>query len=104
MTNNAPLHRLLENRNSKIPNLKQYWQDKIGTEDHQLALVALEVFGMLVTSVASERSFSRGRYIINDCRTLLSSDHAKDQMIIQCNRDIAMKAMERSNIFKKRKD
>lgn len=91
MTNNAPLHRLLENRNSKIPNLKQYWQDKIGTEDHQLALVALEVFGMLVTSVASERSFSRGRYIINDCRTLLSSDHAKDQMIIQCNRDIAMK-------------
>ena len=42
--------------------MKKHWQDKIGTEDHQLALVALEILGMLITSVSSERSFSRGRY------------------------------------------
>lgn len=100
---NAPLHRLLEKRDSKITDLKKYWLDKIGTDDHQLALVAIEILGMVVTSVASERSFSKGRSIITDFRTSISPDHAKDQMIIQCNREIAIRAMDRNDLFKKRK-
>lgn len=77
--------------------------DKVGTDDHQLALVAIKILGMVVTSVASERSFSKGRTIITNYRTSLSPDHAKDQMMIQCNRSIAIKAMERNDILTKRK-
>lgn len=62
-------------------------------------MVALEDLGVLVTSVSSERSFSRARYIINYHRTNISVEHAKDQLIIKCNRGISLDVFEQLNDF-----
>lgn len=96
----SPIEKLLENRNSSFDQ-KEYWLSKIGTDEQQLAFVALEILGLLVTSVLTERSFSKSRYVINNLRTNLSADHARDQMIIRCNKEIAIKALESINILEK---
>ena len=44
--NKAPIIKLLEKRSSKIKNLQEFWEKKIGTEENQLALVALEILGV----------------------------------------------------------
>lgn len=89
----------MEDRSSSITNLKNYWERKIGTEDQQLGFVAIEILGLLITSVLTERSFSKSRYIIHNLRTNISDDHARDQMIIKCNREISIKVLESINIF-----
>lgn len=98
---NDPLLDLLVKRNSSIPDLYQYWFQKIETDEKQLAMVAIEVLGMVVTSVSSERSFSTSRYIISDYRTNLSSEHACDQLTIRCNRKIAVECLDKIDIFQK---
>lgn len=95
----SPLVNLLENRNHHIKDLKDFWEKKKGTVDNQIALVALEVLGALVTSVMSERSFSKGRYVLNEHRTNLSTENARDHLLIKCNREIAMKCIDVMNIF-----
>lgn len=47
----VPIVKLLEKRNCKIKDLKDYWEKKIGTSDNQMAYVAMEILGALVTSV-----------------------------------------------------
>ena len=91
----SSVEKLLEQRYRRIVDIKTYWEAKIGTEDQQLAFVAIEILGMLVTSVASERSFSKGRYVINDHRTNILPEHAKEQMILQCNKKIALEVLEK---------
>lgn len=91
----SSVEKLLEQRSRRIVDIKTYWEAKIGTEDQQLAFVAIEILGMLVTSVASERSFSKGRYVINDHRTNILPEHAKEQMILQCNKKIALEVLEK---------
>ena len=49
-TKQVPIVKLLENRNRHIKNLQNYWESKVGTIDNQIALVALEILGVLVTS------------------------------------------------------
>ncbi|KAK8835293.1 hypothetical protein M9Y10_017582 [Tritrichomonas musculus] len=44
--NKAPIIKILEKRSSKIKNLQEFWEKKIGTEENQLALVALEILGV----------------------------------------------------------
>lgn len=61
----TPIQKLIENRNID-GNLFEFWQKKIGTEEQQLALVALEILGILVTSALTERYFSKSRYVINN--------------------------------------
>lgn len=56
---------------------------KIETEENQLALVALEILGVLVTSMMSERSFSKGRYVINEHRTNLSPENACNHLLVK---------------------
>lgn len=90
---------MLEDRSSSITDLKYYWERKIGTEDQQLAFVALEILGLLITSVLTERSFSKSRYIIHNLRTNISAEHARDQMILKCNREIAIKVLDSIDIF-----
>lgn len=96
----SPLIKLLENRNRHIKDLQVYWEKKIGTCDNQIAMVALEVLGVLVTSAMSERSFSKGRYVINEHRTNLLPEHARDHLFIKCNREIAEKSLDIIDIFK----
>ena len=79
--------------------MKNFWFQKVDTIDKPLALVAIDILGAVITSVASERSFSRGRLIINEQRTRISSEHANQQMIIQLNPDEAKKAISRSDLF-----
>ncbi|KAK8891774.1 hypothetical protein M9Y10_028994, partial [Tritrichomonas musculus] len=67
--------------------------------DNELAYVAFDVLRIVITSIASESSFSRGRLIINDQRTRITADHAKQQMIIQINKNTAEKALSRTNIY-----
>lgn len=95
------LDKILEDRNLDfdIEVLKNFWFNKIDTNEKSLALVAIDVLGAVITSVASERSFSRGRLIINEQRTRISSEHANHQMIIQLNPNEAKKAISRSDIF-----
>lgn len=95
----SSIERMMEDRSSSITNLKNYWERKIGTEDQQLGFVAIEILGLLITSVLTERSFSKSRYIIHNLRTNISDDHARDQMIIKCNREISIKVLESINIF-----
>ena len=99
--NKAPIIKLLEKRSSKIKNLQEFWEKKIETEENQLALVALEILGVLVTSVMSERSFSKGRYVINEHRTNLSPENACNHFLVKCNRDIAIKCLDKFDIFEK---
>lgn len=94
----SPLNKILINRNDSM-DLKQFWLSKIGTEDQQLAYVALEILGLLITSVLTERSFSKSRYIINNLRTNISPENARDQMILKCNKELAIKAFENINLF-----
>lgn len=95
----APIVNLLEKRNHNIDNLQLYWEAKVGTEENQLALVALEVLGALATSAMSERSFSKGRYVINEHRTKLTPEHARDHMLIKCNKEIATECINMINIL-----
>ena len=78
--------------------LKNFWFDKLKTSEKTLAYVAIDLLGMVITSVSSERSFSRGRLIINDQRTKISSEHACQQMIVQINKESVKNVIERSNI------
>lgn len=59
-----------------------------------MAYVALEVLGILVTSSLTERSFSKSRYVINNLRTNVSPENARDQMIVKCHKEIAKKVFE----------
>ena len=95
----APIQNLLEKRDTSISDLKSYWESKKSTDEKQLAYVAIEVLGILVTSVSSERSFLKGRYIINDYRTRISSEHAREQMIIKCKREFFIEVSKRINLF-----
>ena len=97
----VPIVKLLEKRNCKIKDLKDYWEKKIGTSDNQMAYVAMEILGALVTSVMSERSFSKGRYVLNENRTNLSPENACDHLLIKCNRSIAIKSIDIIDIFEK---
>lgn len=96
----TPIDSLLTHRNLSINDIKAYWLSKLGTEDQQLAYVALEILGLLITSVQTERSFSKSRYIINHLRTNISPDHARDQMIIKCNRNVAKEILDSIDFFK----
>lgn len=87
------------NLNHSSEALYHFWYEKIETSDKVLALVAFDILEIVVTSVASERSFSHGRLVINDQRTRISSDNARNQMIIQINKEIAEKALSRTNII-----
>ena len=89
----TPIQNLLENRSSSN-DLFNYWKKRIHTEEQQLAYVALEVLGILVTSSLTERSFSKSRYVINNLRTNVSPENARDQMIVKCNKEIAKKVLE----------
>lgn len=97
----APLEKVLDERNLEhSPEaLKKFWFAKINTIERPLALVAIDLLGIIVTSVSSERSFSRGRLVINDQRTRISSDHAKQQMILQLNKETAKIAISRLNLI-----
>ena len=97
----APLEKILDERNLEMSSdaLKNFWFSKIETDEKALALVAVDILGMVITSVASERSFSRGRLVINEQRTRITSDHANQQMIVQLNPKEAQTAMTRTNIF-----
>lgn len=96
----APLEKVLDERNLDHSSeaLQRFWFQKVNTYERPLALVAIDVLGIIVTSVSSERSFSRGRLIINDQRTRISSDHAKQQMIVQLNKETAKIAVSRLNL------
>lgn len=78
---------------------KNWFFLKKKTSEKALAFVAIDVLGMVITSVATERSFSRGRIIIYDQRTKISPEHANDKMIIQLNKSSVLTAIERRNIF-----
>lgn len=97
----APLQKILDERNLNLSTetLKKFWFEKIDTNEKSLALVAIDILGAVITSVASERSFSRGRLVVNEQRTRISSDHANQQMIVQLNSEIAQDAISRTNIF-----
>ena len=79
--------------------LKAFWFTKINTDEGALTLIVIDILGIVITSVSSERSFSRIRLIINDQRTKISPDHAKQQMLLQLNQEIAKKALLRTPIF-----
>ena len=97
----TPLEKILNERNviHSSDALKSFWFSKIETTDKPLAYVAIDILGIVITSVASERSFSRGRLIINDQRTRISPDHARQQMIIQINQEIAKEVISRTNLI-----
>lgn len=93
---------ILDDRNLtlNLEILKSLWFEKAKKfSKKSLALVAIDILGMLVTSVASERSFSRGSLIINDQRTRISGEHACQQMIVDLNKEKAKIAMSRIDIF-----
>ncbi|KAK8891131.1 hypothetical protein M9Y10_028336 [Tritrichomonas musculus] len=92
---------VLKNRKLKhdTDTLWHFWHEKINASDPSLAYVAFDILGIVITSVSSERSFSKGRLIINDQRTRISSEHAKAQMIVQINKETAEKVISRTNIF-----
>lgn len=73
----VPIVKLLENRNRHIKDLQNYWESKAGTIENQIAQVSLEILGVLVTSVITKRSFSRGRYVLNEQGTNLSPGNTK---------------------------
>lgn len=95
----SPLEKLLARKQGPVGDLKSFWMSKIDTEEQQLGYVALEILGLLITSVLTERSFSKSRYVINNLRTNISPEHARAQMMIKCNRKIAMEIFERIDIF-----
>lgn len=99
--NTTCLDLVLKNRNlnHSPESLFHFWHEKVETTDKELAYVAFDILSIVITSVASERSFSRGRLIINDQRTRITSDHAKQQMIVQINKDTAEKALSRINVY-----
>lgn len=78
--------------------LWNFWFEKSQTDEKPLALVAIDILGIVITSVSFERSFSRGRLIINDQRTRISSEHAKQQMIIQLNPETAKQAITKNGL------
>lgn len=96
----APLEKVLDERNLDHSSeaLQRFWSQKINTYERHLALVAIDVLRIIVTSMSSERSFSCGRVIIIDQRTRISSDHAKQQMIVQLNKETAKIAVSRLNL------
>lgn len=100
-TKKAPLEKILDERTlDHTPEaLKNFRFEKINTCDRSLALVAIDILGILITSVSSERSFSRGRLVINDQRTRISSEHAKQQMIVQLNQNVSKEVISRLNII-----
>lgn len=97
----APLQKILDERNLNLSNetLKKFWFEKIDTNEKSLALVAIDILGAVITSVVSERSFSRERLFANEQRTRISSDQPNQQMIVQLNSEIAQDAISRTNIF-----
>ena len=95
----APLEKILDERDLEFDTtvLKNFWFDKLKTSEKALAYVAVDLLGVVITSVSSERSFSRGRLIINDQRTKISSEHACQQMIVQINKESVKSIIERIN-------
>lgn len=71
----TPLQKLFEKRNSSITDAFQCWKTIKDTDSNQLAMVALEGLGILVTSVSSEKSFHKRYYIINCNRTSLLPEY-----------------------------
>ena len=94
----SPIEKLIENR-TNVSDLQMFWREKFETDEQQLAYVAFEILGTLITSVLTERSFSKSRYVINNLRTNISPENAKDQMIIKCNKSIAMEIMQSIDVM-----
>lgn len=77
--NRAPLEKILDERNVTHSSdaLKSFWFEKLNTAEKLLALVAIDILAIVITSDSSKLSFSRGSLIINEQRTRISPEHAR---------------------------
>lgn len=59
--------------------LKDFWFSKAKTSEKPLALVAIGILEIVISSVSSERLFSIRRLVINEQRIKISPEHACHQ-------------------------
>lgn len=77
--NRAPLEKILDERNVTHSSdaLKSFWFEKLNTAEKLLALVAIDILAIVITSDSSKLSFSRCRLIINEQKTRISPENAR---------------------------
>ncbi|KAH6780351.1 hypothetical protein C2S52_011588 [Perilla frutescens var. hirtella] len=59
------------------------WWSRNQEQDHLLAIMAREIFGVSASTVAVEQAFSESGYMLDERRSNLTPDHLEAQMMLK---------------------